>query len=335
MKLTIKICCLFINSKINLLLSNVTIIAAIIRYILFFLILAILFFLLIPFVTITFPFLKARVFFRFPYIMDKKYKVLIVDDNQELARSIGIYLMQQGYELGLSANNYESVKAILAYSFPDLVLIERFINGNETESIKIAAFIDLNYHLPIVFFTQNEILQCHLLPSSNHLFIPHPAINSHYLAHVMVGIDNLLCPDIIHKSISHFIELNVAIVPLLKNGEPKSLKKEDVHYIKREVNLFKIPLMRANNLGSRNTCLLWEENNHDFCLLESTSLLKLALRHENAHLMRISKSEMIMVDMILSFVLHHTINVDNNIVEIGKSYKKIVDAYLLSIPRLN
>ena len=295
----------------------------------------ILFFLLIPFETTTFPFLKARVFFRFPYKMNKKFKVLIVDDNQEFARSIGIFLMQQGYEIGLSANCYESVKAILANSFPDLVLIERHMNGNEIESNRIAAFIDTNYQLPIVFITQKEILQSHFLPSSNHLFIHHPAIDSHYLAHVMVGMDNLLCPSIIHKSISHFMELNVAQIPLLKNGEPKSLKKEDVHYIKREVNLFKIPLMRANNLGSRNTCLLWEENNHDFCFLESTSLLKLAIRHKNVPIIRISKSEMVMVDMILSYELHHTINVDNNIVGIGKSYKKIVDAFLLSIPRLN
>ena len=267
--------------------------------------------------------------------MDKKCKVLIVDDNQEFARSFGIFLMQQGYEIGLSANSYESVEVILANSSPDLVLIERFINGNEIETNRIAAFIDKKYQLPIVFISQNKNIQSCFLPSINHLYIPHPAIDSHYLAHVIVGMDNLLHPGIILKNIRQIIELNVAIVPLLTNGEPKFLTKKDIHYSFREINLLEIPLVRSNNNGSRNTCLFWEQNNHDFCLQENISMLNLAKRHKDAHFIRVSKFEMVMLSKIQSYELHHTVTVDNHKVDIGKGYKKIIDAILLSIPRLN
>jgi|GEM_PF-3393507 len=267
--------------------------------------------------------------------MDKKYNVLIVHDNQRLATSIGIFLLQQGFEVGLSANSYESVVAILGCNLPHLVLIERYMNGNETEANKIVTFIDINFSLPILFITQHEEIISPFIPTFKHLFVPHPAMNSHYLAHILVGMDNLLTPDIICKSTSHFIELNVALIPLLKNGEPKLLRNGNVHYNKREVNLFTIPLMRANNLANRNTCFLWEQNNHDFCLMEITSLLKLAKRHKDAKVIRLSKFEMVMLDKIVSYKLHQTVTLDDHKVNIGKGYKKSVDAILLSIPRLN
>jgi len=113
--------------------------------------------------------------------MDKKHKVLIIGDNPNLSTSIGIFLLKEGFDVGLFANSYETAVALLTNSLPNLVLIERYMNGNETETNKIVTFIDTKYRLPIVFITQYENLRYSFINSLNHLYIPHPEFDSHFL----------------------------------------------------------------------------------------------------------------------------------------------------------
>ena len=283
----------------------------------------------------TFPVLKSSVNFKYFYIMVSKYKVLIVDDDSNNASLLGRFLIKNFFDVMLPATGFEMAKDLIVNNMPHIVLVKKGIGGGESETIKIIAYISEQFHLPMILTTQDEQQILNFKLSDNCVFIPHPAILSHYYDHILVAIDNLLNPGITHQNFSHIIEVKVILVPILKNGEPKLLKKENAHYCNRNIDTYKIPLVRANNLGNRNTCLLWEQNNNEYCLQESTSLLKLAKRHKDAGLIRISKFEMVMVDMILTYDLHHTINVDNHIVEIGKGFKKILDPLLLSIPRLN
>jgi len=151
----------------------------------------------------------------------------------------------------------------------------------------------------------------------------------------MVAIDNILKPAIVRQNSNQLIVAKMRKVPLVKNGEPKFIIRNKVKYTEMKIEINNISFIRANNAGDRNTCFLWLNNNTEYCLQACISLIKLGKQHIDANLLRISKFEMVRIDRIESYVLHHTVMVDGRILIMGRKFMKKIDALLLSIPRLN
>ena len=265
--------------------------------------------------------------------MHPKIKVLIVDDNSIKASSLGRFLLVNGCEVGLPADSFELALYILDNDRPDIILIEINLQGNESESYKIANCIDAFYHLPIIFMSNNEQQLNSFKPSHNRIIIPLSNENPHYHAHVLVAIDNIFKQVV--SSLSQLINVDVVNNPILLNGEPKHLNHDQLKYKRMIIDSCNIAFLQANNTDNRNTCLLWLHNNHEFCLREIISLRQLVLRHTAIPLMRISKKTIINTLMIESFLLHHFIIIDGHVLEIGRHYKKMVDQFLSSLTGLN
>ena len=153
--------------------------------------------------------------------MIQKYKVLIVDDDSSNASLLGRFLTKNYFDVMLPATGFEMAKDLIANNMPHIVLVKKGIGGGESETIKIMAYIAERFNLPMVLTTQDEQQILNFKLPVNCVFIPHPTILSHYYNHILVAIDNLLNPGIIHQNFSHFIEVKVILVPILKNGEPK------------------------------------------------------------------------------------------------------------------
>ena len=267
--------------------------------------------------------------------MNKKYKVLIVDDDCNNATLLGRFLTINCFDVKLTANIFAMAKDLIVSNMPHIVLLEKGMGGSADERNKIADYLIQHYHLPVILITHDEQPIFNLTPSLNCIYVPFPKITSHYFDHILVAIDNMLNPEVIKQFVSRILELKVKIILLNKSGEPVYKKNDKIEFCKIEVDLNNIDSMRSNNLCCKNSSILWIHNNNEYCLQENTSLTKLSLRHKDFKMIRISKQELVNEDMIDTFVLHRTVKIGNRILDIGKGYKKSIDAILLSIPRLN
>ena len=265
--------------------------------------------------------------------MDKKHKVLIVSNNPDKTNSLGLFLIKEGFEVVFPFHDFESLVAILSCTLPDIIIIEMYLLTDIKEGIKIVEFIDRIYSLPILFIgnTDDAIPGFNLI--KNHQMLDYSNNNLHYASHVLVAIDNMLEPAIL--PVTQLIEVNVFKIPILKNGEPKYTNNNKEHHCEMSIDSFDIAFTQANNLGARNTSFIWMKGNHEYCLQENISLIKLFKRHSAITLCKISKGIMVNQDMIESYKLHQYLIIDGHTLAFGRGYKKLVDMLLLSLPGLN
>jgi len=85
--------------------------------------------------------------------MAHSFKVLIVEDELLIARSLERYLLQKGYQVVGIAISYEEATALYQTTRPDLSLLDIRLNGTKT-GIDVAHFINQETHsTPFLYLT--------------------------------------------------------------------------------------------------------------------------------------------------------------------------------------
>lgn len=84
--------------------------------------------------------------------MNKKIKILIVEDEYVTAKSISKFLSESGYEVvGISVNTEEAIENLENHSI-DLVLLDINLN-EERDGVWLANYINAKYKIPFIFLT--------------------------------------------------------------------------------------------------------------------------------------------------------------------------------------
>jgi|Deesub1362B_J571_1020462.scaffolds.fasta_scaffold11128_2 CheY-like chemotaxis protein len=80
-------------------------------------------------------------------------RILIVDDNEEIAHLVSIILGREGYEVEIALNGDECIEKLNSFR-PDLILMDYFMPGKD--GVKVSKLIknDKKFkNIPIILFT--------------------------------------------------------------------------------------------------------------------------------------------------------------------------------------
>ena len=80
-------------------------------------------------------------------------KILIVDDNEEIAHLVSIILGRRGYEVEIALSGDECLKKLESFR-PDLILMDYFMPGKD--GVKVSKLIKSDErfkNIPIILFT--------------------------------------------------------------------------------------------------------------------------------------------------------------------------------------
>ena len=85
--------------------------------------------------------------------MDRKYKILIIDDEEDLRENLKYILEKQGYDVFVSMDGQEGLQTAKAEK-PDLIILDILMPGlNGTEVIKKLKLEPLLRDIPVFFLT--------------------------------------------------------------------------------------------------------------------------------------------------------------------------------------
>lgn len=85
----------------------------------------------------------------------KKYKILIVEDDEVSALNLKMSLEQHGYDVAASTDNkIDAINKIKVYS-PDIVIIDIALKES-MDGIDLANMIRAKYHLPFIYLTSHS-----------------------------------------------------------------------------------------------------------------------------------------------------------------------------------
>lgn len=83
--------------------------------------------------------------------MEKTYKILIVDDEKDIRKLVGIYLRKQGYDVLEAENGYTSIEAVRENKDIDLIIMDIMMPGmSGTEACRAIREIS---SVPVLFLT--------------------------------------------------------------------------------------------------------------------------------------------------------------------------------------
>ncbi len=81
-----------------------------------------------------------------------KKRVIIIEDNLELADNTKYLLESEGYEVCHISDTAENLENILYEKSPSLILLDIYLKDNNN-GIEIANIVRSKFHIPLVFFT--------------------------------------------------------------------------------------------------------------------------------------------------------------------------------------
>lgn len=83
--------------------------------------------------------------------MERTYKILIVDDEKDIRKLVGIYLKKQGYEVIEAENGYASIEAVRENNDIDLIIMDIMMPG--MSGIEACKTIREFSSVPVLFLT--------------------------------------------------------------------------------------------------------------------------------------------------------------------------------------
>lgn len=179
---------------------------------------------------------------------DRKYKVLIIEDEVKLARFVELELMHEGYEVIVEHNGRTGLEAFFSQQ-PDIILLDLMIP--EISGIEVCRRIRRESNIPIIMITaKSEVMDTVAgLDSGANDYITKPFAIEEVFARMRVALRNFK-PNISDMTV---LTINNLVIDL--SSRTVKLGNEEIELTKREFDLLVYLVKNKNIVITRDQIL--------------------------------------------------------------------------------
>lgn len=179
---------------------------------------------------------------------DRKYKVLIIEDEVKLARFVELELMHEGYEVIVEHNGRTGLEAYFSQQ-PDIILLDLMIP--EISGIEVCRRIRRESNIPIIMITaKSEVMDTVAgLDSGANDYITKPFAIEEVFARMRVALRNFK-PNISDMTV---LTINNLVIDL--SSRTVKLGNEEIELTKREFDLLVYLVKNKNIVITRDQIL--------------------------------------------------------------------------------
>ncbi|ATB70611.1 Response regulator PleD [Sulfurospirillum diekertiae] len=203
-----------------------------------------------------------------PIIMDKKYTILIIDDQPENLHYLRRILIQEGYDIKATSDGYMAIEAT-KWNIPDLILLD--IKMPIIDGFSVCKLLKKNQlleEIPVIFISalDNMEYKIHAFEEGGVDYITKPFEPKEVLARVKTQLQihqNKLMikkllqhQDIFIKKIMHEINTPLSIISLNSDALERVLGERD------ELNAIKASTKTLSSIYSDLSYLVKKESRH-------------------------------------------------------------------------
>lgn len=237
--------------------------------------------------------------------------VLVVEDENIVAKDIQQILLKMGYKVIGTASSGEKAKEILKENQPDIILMDIMLKGNMS-GIDTAEYVKEIYDLPVIFLTayadENTLSKAKITEPYGYILKPFKEIDLH------TSIEMALYK---HKKTSELKKENEIYATLLDGNN-----SADFLFIRAKAKLVKIKMVDLFYVEALKDYVTFHTASGDYTI--HATMKDIEQKLPGKQFIRVHRSFIIRVDRILSLEQAQGIlylENDTNPISIGGSYK--------------
>lgn len=237
--------------------------------------------------------------------------VLVVEDENIVAKDIRQSLLKMGYKVIGTASSGEKAKEILKENQPDIILMDIMLKGNMS-GIDTAEYVKDIYDLPVIFLTayadENTLSKAKITEPYGYILKPFKEIDLH------TSIEMALYK---HKKTSELKKENEIYATLLDGNN-----SADFLFIRAKSKLVKIKMVDLFYVEALKDYVTFHTASGDYTI--HATMKDIEQKLPGKQFIRVHRSFIIRVDRILSLEQAQGIlylENDTNPISIGGSYK--------------
>lgn len=258
--------------------------------------------------------------------MNRKYKILIVEDEFLIANQLKMFLVSEGYNVFEPTNCYTDSISLIEKELPDLIITDIHLFDDLEGGINISRYVSKHYNIPVIFlsaYSDLETIQKAKDTNPNTFLIkPKPLDKSQLLTTVQMALPK-----------GNFKNSKVKKVLLkgkdIKTNEIISEIRNRTEFVTRLIDTSEILYLETFNHQIKNTLLLkFANNNNAFIIREEIEDFLNILPH---NFLRVHKSFVINAKRISGYRLPEYILMENYQIPVGEKYCKSLEFYFQDI----
>jgi two-component system response regulator LytT len=237
--------------------------------------------------------------------------VLVVEDENIVAKDIQQSLLKMGYKVIGTASSGEKAKEILKENQPDIILMDIMLKGNMS-GIDTAEYVKDIYDLPVIFLTayadENTLSKAKITEPYGYILKPFKEIDLH------TSIEMALYK---HKKTSELKKENEIYATLLDGNN-----SADFLFIRAKAKLVKIKMVDLFYVEALKDYVTFHTASGDYTI--HATMKDIEQKLPGKQFIRVHRSFIIRVDRIVSLEQAQGIlylENDTNPISIGGSYK--------------